>query len=128
MLVKLFLLSFVFFSMLIDDNHSVQAQNEVLRFCRTTGCDTRTLQEVFDQCRRVYGSNTIRREQCDGGRFRHTCCTRQPRCLDFPCTRSGQAIGEITRICRQEFGEQPLRITGRTCGQSRTQYRCCTRP
>uniref|UniRef100_T1KLP5 Uncharacterized protein n=1 Tax=Tetranychus urticae TaxID=32264 RepID=T1KLP5_TETUR len=79
MLVKLFLLSFVFFSMLIDDNHSVQAQNEVLRFCRTTGCDTRTLQEVFDQCRRVYGSNTIRREQCDGGRFRHTCCTRQPR-------------------------------------------------
>uniref|UniRef100_T1L5Q0 Uncharacterized protein n=1 Tax=Tetranychus urticae TaxID=32264 RepID=T1L5Q0_TETUR len=64
--------------MLIDDNHSVQAQ-----LCRTTGCESRSLADVFRECRRLYGSNVIRQEPCDGSRPRYTCCTG---CLNYRCT------------------------------------------
>ncbi|XP_015788074.1 uncharacterized protein LOC107365122 [Tetranychus urticae] len=112
--------------MLINDNHCVQAQREILRFCRTTGCDNRTPRQVLDQCSREYGSNRIRSaSSCGGGLFRYECCTR---CLDVPCTN--RAIGEIARVCRNEWSKERFRrlrfrIFTRNCVGGGTRYNCC---
>ncbi|XP_015788076.1 uncharacterized protein LOC107365125 [Tetranychus urticae] len=130
MVYKLFLLSIVFLSMLINDNNCVQAQRPFERFCRTTGCDNRTLQQVTDQCRRAYGSSIIRPESCGGGLTRYRCCES---CLDIPCS-SEPSRSVILDLCAREFGELnpgiqfgEISVSGNSCGIGVWTYQCCLR-
>uniref|UniRef100_T1KLQ3 Uncharacterized protein n=2 Tax=Tetranychus urticae TaxID=32264 RepID=T1KLQ3_TETUR len=107
--------------MLIND--PVQAKD---RFCRTTGCDSRTLQQVFAMCQRAYGSNTIRREPCDGGRARYRCCTasvpQERRCLLIGC--SNESVASIEANCIGNFGANAI-VTITPCGKGLLSAQCC---
>uniref|UniRef100_T1KLQ2 Uncharacterized protein n=2 Tax=Tetranychus urticae TaxID=32264 RepID=T1KLQ2_TETUR len=103
------------------------------RHCRKTHCgDNRPIYQVFEQCRREFNSNAIRRERCADGRLRYRCCEA---CANVPCSNAPFNI--VDPICTDKLAElvppdprtrSRLLLTSvsrRNCGINGYASQCC---